>query len=180
MKKKPNSLFFVLALLIIPGLAFSQWTHSFDCNKPLNKVFTLDLYHAYAVGPNGVFFRTSDGGFSWEQVQTNITKQLFDVQFIDQFTGFICGASGTLLKSIDGGATWNSCATNTTLQLKSLCFINSNIGWISGSSSSSIIQLPADSGIIIKTTDGGSNFIPLFIGNAGIQKVIAFNQDTCL
>src|ERR1035437_3634529 len=179
MKKRVIATIF-LALILFQGGAFSQWTHSFDCNKPLNKVFTLDLNHAYAVGPNGVFFRTSNGGFSWEQVQTNCTKELYDVQFIDQITGFICGASGTLLKSIDGGATWNSCTTNTTLHLKSLCFINSNTGWISGSSSSDIFQLSADSGIVLKTTDGGTSIFPLLTGNYGIQKVVTFNPDTCL
>lgn len=180
MKKKPNSLFFVLVILTIPGLVFSQWTHSFECNKPLNKVFTLDLYHAYTVGPNGVFFRTLDGGFSWEQVQTGTTKQLFDVQFIDPSTGFLCGESGTLLKSTDGGNSWNSCTTNTTLHVRSICFINNNTGWISCSSGNSLLQLVADSGVILKTTNGGNSFTICQRVDAGVQKVTVYNQDTCL
>jgi photosystem II stability/assembly factor-like uncharacterized protein len=180
MKRKIRYLAFVLAFLTIPGLVFSQWTHSFDSNKPLIKVYTLDSFHAFAVGSNGVLLRTANGGYSWEQIQTNTTNKLFDVKFIDSSTGFICGENGTLLKSIDGGNTWNPCATNTTLHLRSICFVNSNIGWISGSSGNSPIQLPADSGVILKTTNGGNSFTVSQSVDAGVQKVTAYNQDTCL
>ena len=181
MKNRLTNWVLILTLSILPSLVFSQdWFLSYSSSNRLNKVFTLDVNHAYAVGPGGFFVRTTNGGFTWEQVQTNTTKQLFDVQFINSMTGFICGDTGTMLKSIDGGTSWNPCTTNTTLNLRSICFINNNIGWISGSSSYSALQINADTGVILKTTNGGSTFSVSKTLNEGVQKIAAFNPDTCL
>jgi len=181
MKTKTNYLLISLAFFVLPWATFSQgWYASYSSSNRLNKVFNLDVSHAYAVGPGGFFVRTTNGGYSWEQIQTNTTKQLFDVQFIDSNTGFICGDTGTMLKSIDGGNTWNPCTTNTTLNLRSICFINSSIGWVSGSSSVSVVENYADTGVILKTTNGGTTFSVCKSLNAGIHKIAAFNMDTCL
>ncbi len=172
----------IILMFLLPVTVLSQgWVQCYNNNDQAEfiKVFTLDVNHVFIVGYNGVLIRTSNGGYSWEYIQTNTTKWLSDVTFVNSSTGFICGESGTFLKTTDGGNTWNPCTTNTILNLTSLCFINSDTGWISASDN---IPLPSsgDTGLILKTTKGGNSFIVCQGFHAAIQKVSAFNKDTCL
>jgi photosystem II stability/assembly factor-like uncharacterized protein len=167
-------------MFLLPVTAFSQgWVQSYNSSNTFNKVFTLDANHAFVVGYNGVLLRTTTGGYSWEQIQTNTTENLLDVSFINDSIGFICGANGTLLKSTNGGTTWNPCTTNTTLALCGICFVNNNIGWISGSLNNSGFPNPSDTGIIIKTINGGNSFTLCESIYEGIRNVGAYNVDTC-
>ena len=160
---------------------YSQgWNVCYSGSNGLTRVFTLDWGNAYAVGYNGFMLRTTNGGLSWEELSTNTTKDLYDVKFLDTQTGFICGSDGTLLKSIDGGNTWTQCTTNTTLHLKSICFIDDKIAFISGSDRPDPWPYVCGTGIILKTVDGGQSFIPCMSLNAGIQRIAAYNKDTCL
>ena len=171
-------------LIVFPNLVLSQapgWTLCFNTNNgyEFSKIFTLNENQAYVVGDSGLFLRTMNGGWTWEQYQTNTTSNFIDVQFINDSIGFISGENGTLIKTTDGGNTWNSCVTNTSLNLTGINFINNNFGWVAGSLSSFIPE-PNDTGIILKTTDGGNTFTLSKSLNASVQKVAAYNVDTCI
>jgi photosystem II stability/assembly factor-like uncharacterized protein len=131
------------------------------------------------VGNQGLCLKTTDGGWRWEQCQTNTTTNFLDVQFIDDSVGFISGVNGTLIKTTDGGNTWNTCTTNTTLNITGIYFLNRNFGWVAGSMSS-LFPEPNDTGIILKTTDGGNTFILSKNVDASVQKISAYNVDTCI
>ena len=180
MKKK----FFILVVstfFLLSHFAFSQWQKlSYQVPYPANKISTLDKDHVYAVNGYGSFFRSVDGGNTWENIQTNTNKVLLDVAFLSPSTGYICGADGTFLKTTDGGNTWTECITNTILHLRSLYFLNKDTGLISGHSYPwSPYSLGADSGIILRTTDGAETFQVINSIDFGIAGVSMVNFDTC-
>lgn len=71
---------------------------------------------------NGKFFKTHDGGSSWDTIAVSFlnltTDRLTDMKFIDNNYGFVCGGSGfslyhsLLIGTKDGGQTWDSLLIN--------------------------------------------------------------------
>jgi len=171
-----------IAFVNFPAIVLSQgWAQCYyNKNLGFNKIFTLDANHAYVVGDNGVFLNTTDGGVTWQQFSTGITGfNLYDVQFLDENQGFSCGDAGTFIRTHNGGLAWSSCTTNTPFNLTGLCFINSNEGWIAGSPGT-IFPVPYIKGVILRTMDGGNTIVKMKHVDAGVQKVAAFNDQTCI
>jgi hypothetical protein len=61
---------------------------------------------------DGFIFKTTDGGTSWEQVETGIIASLRSVALLSEkkwiITGGYTGSStGVVLLTTDGGLTWN-------------------------------------------------------------------------
>jgi photosystem II stability/assembly factor-like uncharacterized protein len=86
----------------------------------------------------------------WEIL--NQSGSLSAIDFVDSETGWIAG-SGSLMKTEDGGLHWMSIAVNETLNVAMIDFINESTGWG--------ISYDYNNGgiLIIKTTDGGHNWI---------------------
>ena len=102
-------------------------------------------------------FKTTDCGLTWEQQMIEpIVYDQRDVQFIDDSTGFIVGQTGTFLKTHDGGQTWEYQNLSERYQkweyayFYSLHFVNADTGRIAGGDYY---------GYILKTTDGGKNWV---------------------
>lgn len=74
----------------------------------LTAVFFLDQDHGWAVGHDAVILKTSDGGYTWQQVYAAPEKEapLLDVWFRDTDFGIAVGAYGLYLTTDDGGNTW--------------------------------------------------------------------------
>jgi len=79
-----------------------------------------------------------------------------DFEFINAKTGFAIGSSknygvfkgGYIVKTTNAGVNWTRQTTNTNKYLNDIFFLNKDTGWVVG-----------DSGLILKTTTGGTTFI---------------------
>jgi len=178
MKAKNFIISVTLLGILFPFLSHAQWLQKYEGTQFFLKIKALDQHTVFGVGYNGSILRTMNGGISWELMQSNTTSQLYDVAFPGMTTGYACGANGVLLKTTDGGSTWNPCTTGTTLHLRGLYFLDDNTGYISGSSGSDPFQYGADSGIILKTTDGGLSFTTSYTSAVAVQAVKMFNANT--
>jgi photosystem II stability/assembly factor-like uncharacterized protein len=67
-----------------------------------NAVFFIDGEKGFAVGDNGLYRFTKDGGESWERQDLGITEDLLSVFFLNPGTGWI-GGQGLILKTTSGG-----------------------------------------------------------------------------
>jgi photosystem II stability/assembly factor-like uncharacterized protein len=128
-------------------------------NAGLNAVQFLDTQTGWAVGASGTVLRTTDGGTTWTKQTSGTTNTLESVCFIDAQRGWAVGSSdygefGHIIITADGGLTWtkqNSGASRTSvLDLYAVQFIDPNNGWAVGTS-----------GLVLKTTDGGANWMNL-------------------
>ncbi|MEM8485807.1 MAG: YCF48-related protein [Bacteroidota bacterium] len=112
-----------------------------------------------AVGDNGIFMRTEDGGNSWVKVGTNATEGAFhDVDHAEGDMWFAVG-NNQLLRSTDDGQTWGPMPLNTLdLQgnpvaipfqdLRTVSFISNTVGVIGDHALGQVFQ----------TEDGGETW----------------------
>jgi photosystem II stability/assembly factor-like uncharacterized protein len=70
------------------------------------KFFDANL--GYLAGEFGMFYKTVDGGNSWQSVGV-IGEELYPlaVYFMNETTGWAGGLSGIIMKTTDGGVTWD-------------------------------------------------------------------------
>jgi len=103
-----------------------------------------------APGQPTVFYRTHDGGKTWEPGAALIspTNDRFVWSFADVKHGFATDG-GRLYATADGGATWAEVRTEESLAgLRQLQFVSDQVGWAVGD------------GRLIKTVDGGQTWGP--------------------
>lgn len=102
---------------------------------------------------------------TWTQIAAT-TEILYDVFFINGQTGWICGRNGFLCKSTDGGFNWNTVNIGTGDYLYSIYFLNEMTGYIGGDND------------MWKTTDGGQNWQPNYLGLVSVLDVTFINNNT--
>lgn len=99
--------------------------------------------------------RSTDGGDTWNPIET---MGIF--HFVDTNNGWACGSQSIyhyMANTTTGGASWSVQYVDSTAgNFQAIQFTDLNNGWAVG-----------DSGKIIKTTDGGSNWVP--VTNTGIN-----------
>jgi photosystem II stability/assembly factor-like uncharacterized protein len=108
--------------------------------------------------------KTTNGGNTWIQVQTpDSIHSLWKILFINDTKGFAVGYKATsdtsflsvLLTSADSGNTWSETNFPVLENLLDIAFYNTNTGIITGAGRTGFTEF----GLLLKTTDGGSNWI---------------------
>jgi len=97
---------------------------------------------------------------NWHHLSHNGKNELKSIFFIDANTGWAAGYGSdywgpAIINTTDGGENWNPQPCRGTydwIDLKSVFFIDSNTGWAVG-------QNDNNDGIVLKTTNGGTNWI---------------------
>lgn len=120
-----------------------RWQHG---AVALNSVHFVDANRGWAVGPSGVILHTTDGGASWRDQASGVTKSLSAVQFVDAEVGWSVGAGSTILRTGDGGATWRPQTSPLRVDFATLSFVDRLRGWLG----------LADG--VMRTTDGGGTW----------------------
>jgi photosystem II stability/assembly factor-like uncharacterized protein len=120
-----------------------------------NSVFFLNSYVGYLTGNNkGRLAKTTDGGTTWQEMQTNFSGAIRKVQFLDENNGFAIAhqyekqtntSFGLILKTTDGGATWSQLHQQAGLVLNDMQFTDATHGFFVGMN-----------GVILKTSNGTS------------------------
>lgn len=157
--------------------------------------FYLDVYflpsnpqYGWICGFESRILRTTDGGKSWEGIQsilidTTISNniQLESIHFVNENIGFTSGPDlssarnnrSDLLKSTDGGVTWKSIIPPGASNLWGTYFVDENIGFIVGGGC-------LDSQMFWKTTDGGVEwkYARYFESQSKMSDVIVYPDGT--
>lgn len=123
------------------GLSWEEQNFQGSCF--LSSIQFVDCNHGWALSDNASkFFRTIDGGITWQEVPCD-NYQIMGMHrffFTDQNTGW---ASlyfvGDIIKTTDGGQTWEFQDRLPVYRVKSLFFINNGLGW-AVSSDGAILQ----------------------------------------
>lgn len=108
-----KSALFLLLLLAVAGVAKAQQWEELHrgVTEDLYDVCCIDTSNVLACGSNGMIVKTTDGGQTWEQKNSNSGASLFLLKFANENVGFACGDE-TLLKTTDGGESWIIVETN--------------------------------------------------------------------
>ena len=119
--------------------------------------YTIHYYDKNLVfvgGSGGNIGRSTDGGESWEFINTGIDFGIQSIEFISDKVGWVAGGQGTVLKTIDGGITWEKQQNEQFEAIdysQDIHFVNEDVGYLCG-------KLLEGSGFIYKTIDGGSTW----------------------
>ncbi|WP_196888416.1 YCF48-related protein [Aureivirga sp. CE67] len=100
-------------------------TEPIELNATINQFQFIDENIGFAVGQNGLFLKTTDGGTTWEEndlpPETNITS----VYFVDENVGFINNNEG-IYKTTDGGETWEEETLSHPSKVKQIIVTENN------------------------------------------------------
>ena len=122
----------------------------------LTSVHFVDASTGYALGHDAVVLKTEDKGETWSLQYSDLKAEspLFGVAFKDARRGYAVGAFSYMLETTDGGKTWQQRA----LSPKSMDDFHLN-GIFSDKRGN--FYIPAEFGVIYKSTDGGKTFKPI-------------------
>src|SRR5690606_27500178 len=102
----------------------------------------------YVVTDNGYILKSENGGLSWEQYNSGVNVEFYDLNFYDENLGFAVGQEGTILKTSNAGETWTEIASGTTNDLYSIA-----IGALNN------IYVVGNAGTMLQSTDQGESWI---------------------
>ncbi|WP_431825207.1 WD40/YVTN/BNR-like repeat-containing protein [Burkholderia sp. F1] len=131
----------------------------------LSAVTFTDAQHGWAVGQWGVILATSDGGESWEKqrIDTLVDQPLFSVNFTSAKDGIAVGLWSLMLSTHDGGKTW----TRTTLPKPPRGGKADRNLYRIFADGKGALYIAAEQGTVLKSSDGGANWIYLETGGKG-------------
>jgi photosystem II stability/assembly factor-like uncharacterized protein len=113
-----------------------------------NSISMLNALTGYIGGTTGRVRKTTNGGTTWDSVETNFTFIVNRIKFVNPSTGWVFGSTaGNVSKTTDGGATWEAQVSGLTTAINDADFVDANTGW-----------LVSTLGNIRKTTNGGANW----------------------
>ncbi len=150
----------------------------FKPSYALYSVYCLNDNTVIAAGDNGYIVRTTNGGANWDSVPSGTTHSLYKISFANDSTGYAVGENGTILKTTDAGQSWTNISINTNLDLFSLSFINEDTGWVAGGKGDFLYNLMGNKGILLKTTNGGTNWVVDSTYDKTVASVFFVNNDT--
>ena len=108
----------------------------------------------WAAGMDGTLLKTTDGGNQWQDQSAPAETDYYSVHFINANTGWLAGAgyigvtwAGQVYRTTDNGGVWTQQYTAPGRTLTDVFFADSLTGWMTG-----------ESGLLRKTTDGGSSW----------------------
>lgn len=108
---------------------------------------------------------TAFAQFGWQITPAGNTQRYDDIHFINADTGWaitpwdgFTQQPAKILRTNDGGQTWITQLDNGGMTFRSLGFFDANDGFIGNLEQG---QMFADSAVMIHTTDGGQNWLPV-------------------
>ena len=113
-----------------------------------HKIFDIkftDSLSICAVGEDGLFIKSSDGGINWTQMFIGANLQFFKFSVINENKFIAVGDFGSVYISSNYGENWSKIFINTQIRLNSIKMVSQELGYIVG-----------DNGLFAKTTDGGN------------------------
>lgn len=154
--------FRLLPLLLLFVLTLASTTAS---AQSFHRVFSQDGTDVWAVGHDGLVYRSFDGGVTWTQ-RTVGTAALYDVRATG-FDALIVGDGGETWRSSDSGGNWSLTTVAGTPQLRALAMPAAGVAYAVGGG-----------GTIVKSTDGGASWSPQASGTGADLTDVCFSDET--
>lgn len=162
---KNKLLFTLIGVLFITNLKSQDWV---SINSDFSDMVFLNDNIGFAVGSNGLFQKTTDGGVTWSNQSTGYTNTLTSIFPIDADHIYAVGIDSLIIYSENGGSSWTRQSGNIHTSLYDVYFVNPMVGFVCGAYNT-----------LLKTIDGGLNWTPLNITITSNFKSIYFlNCDT--
>lgn len=120
-------------------------------------VEALSTERAIVVGYGGKIIETTNGGRTWQRLESGVDDALFSVYFADDEHGWVTGQDGLILHTTDGGKTWRKQESNAVFtELDG----STNLAYLFSITGLDAERLWAvgDRSMLVRTTDGGATW----------------------
>lgn len=144
------------------GLTFDSIPNTYGQQEIWESVYFSNNLTGYAVSFRRAMIKTTDGGITWNFMNSFPALTALDVFSTDGNFVAAAGYNGAVYISTDGGVTWNNSVTGSTVSIYSIYFFNNTTGIITGLNST--VKL---------TTDGGLNWTDI---NTGLPPQLQFSE----
>ena len=149
-----KAIIFVFFLFFTSELFCQGWVlQATNTSNDLQDVYFIDATTGWTVGQFGTILKTTDGGDTWSPQISGTAQQLNSVRFVNSTIGYASGNTGTILKTMDGGDTWTAQTSGTTEHLFDMSFADSSTGYIA--------KNPSLNSFVLKTTNGGTDWVSI-------------------
>ena len=153
-----------------PTLAPGVWRMT-ATGRTTGRTYDLAGESVFAFGSSAVRV-SADGGASWSKVGLPSRKmKVQDVDFVDRSSGYLLTADGRVFKTTNGGRRWRESTSVGTGLVNGLSFSSADAGYVSLGSTADGIY--GESGVVLRTTDGGVTWQPQLLANDQVQAVDA-------
>lgn len=170
-------MFFILVNFIIPIKTSGEnlfdgkksswyWSRPTPTGNILYSVYFPDRKYGYAAGAFGTIIKTTDGGTTWIDLNSNSADDLSEIYFINRLDGFAAGSSGSILKTTNGGSNWVKVFTGTDVYLHDIIFPVQATGYCAGLS-----------GTVLKSSDKGNSWRKIVSGTTAPLFCLDFIDD---
>jgi photosystem II stability/assembly factor-like uncharacterized protein len=141
-------------------------------SKGYNDITFIDNQNGIVAGYGGIMLKTSDGGDTWQSIQTGTKRTIQRIAMYDRNTIVALGDTCMVLFSNDGGQSWveqyplaDSSASLPLLKVgfPAFSFSDSRTVWVSGYNYRATLS---ETGMVFRTTDGGKTFSRVMIPRA--------------
>jgi photosystem II stability/assembly factor-like uncharacterized protein len=112
---------------------------------------------AVVVGYGGKIIETTNGGRTWQALDSGVDDALFSVYFADEEQGWVIGQDGLVLHTADGGTTWSRQESNAVFTDMDGAEQHAYLFAITGLDAQRLWAV-GDRSILIQTTDGGTTW----------------------
>jgi len=171
-----KKLIFVISISLIANSIIAQWhwQNPYPQGYDLNDVQFLDPQTGWAVGVYGTIITTTDGGDTWDIINSEIADNLNKIYFTDYSTGWVVGDSGCIFHSDDGGESWSLQPSGTSFDLVDVHFIDNNQGWTIGCGDWDPYFFYYRSCVILSTNNGGASWASVLYDTTYTLKGVHF------
>lgn len=107
------------------GENFVQVTSGVGNGYDLWGVQMLNNTLGWVCGLNQTLLKTTDGGLSWQPVNTGLNQHYWAVDFLNEQYGMIASSGGKILKTTNGGSSWIQIQAGDTRALYTIDVIDS-------------------------------------------------------
>jgi photosystem II stability/assembly factor-like uncharacterized protein len=120
-----------------------------------------------AIGGLNYVSRSTNGGVKWDSIVSPLLDNAHGIAAIDNKAGRLIavGSPGLILSSLDAGLTWQKEVSGVTSDLVSIKMLDRNVALASG-----------DSGVILKTTNGGTDWVQVAPPSSQSLSVLSFQD----
>ncbi|MCW3071605.1 MAG: hypothetical protein JWO44_1495 [Bacteroidetes bacterium] len=152
----------------------ATWTtSSTGTTQQLNSIYFTSATTGYASGFGGTILKTTDGGLNWTLLTSGTTTPLGIIQFTAPMNGIVIGDSDLIRQSSNAGVSWSATSNPSSGNvLTGMDFFNSLEGFIVGG------NIGANTGIIMKSNNGGNTWTSYTPGSSRLTRVDFVNANT--
>lgn len=154
----------------------NNWVELHMSESNISALYFTDIltgYYASQNAGNSVIYKTTNGGVTWDLIQSFTNEYITDLLFIDNQTGYSITLEGKINKTEDGGLTWINAYTTDGESLNTIEKTPNNTIYVGGQNG---LILKNEDLVLSTPEEELSDFVNVYPNPSSESLVIDFNS----